>query len=449
MAVRHLSLFLCGLIAAPVMAQGALERSPRPQARASAEALPVVRAALVVEPARVLRPMLRPEGRATPEVVPVQASAQDAGLQRWIAGFRGRALNQGISAGVFDAAFRGVRYDPDVIKRDRNQAEFKKEIWDYLDVAVSQERLQKGAAAMRRHGRTLQQIESHYGVDRHIVAAVWGLESKYGENRGDLPIIQSLATLAYDGRRGAFFEKQLVAALKILQRGDTTPRNMTGSWAGAMGHTQFIPTSYQAYAVDATGDGKRDIWSDNPADALASTAAYLKQHGWVTGMPPLVEVRLPAGFNSGNASRKITRMPSDWARMGVTDVRGRPVRDYGSASILLPAGTRGAAFMIFKNFRVIERYNAADAYVIGVSQLGAQLAGGLPIQASWPRDPNSLNFEERKELQALLTRRGFDTGGVDGAIGANSIAAIIGFQRSAGLPQDGAPTKALLQRLRR
>lgn len=423
------------------------DRSPRPLART--EVAPQVQVALVAGPRVSLRPKVRGLAHEAPDVVTVQSSAADKGLRKWIKGFRGRALKQGISAGVFDRAFRGVRYDPEVIRRDRNQAEFKKEIWDYLDVAVSKERLTKGKRALRRHGNVLSRIERTYGVDKHIVTAVWGLESKYGEQRGDLNVIQSLATLAYDGRRGSFFEKQLVAALKILQRGDTSPRNMKGSWAGAMGHTQFIPTSYQAFAVDYTGDGRRDIWSDNPADALASTAAYLKRHGWVKGMPPLVEVRLPKGFKQAMASRKVVKMPSDWGKLGVKDMRGKAVPNYGSASILLPAGTKGAAFMIFKNFRVIERYNAADAYVIGVSQLAHQLRGGPAIQGKWPRDPNSLNFEERKELQQRLTRKGFNTGGVDGAIGANSIVAIKAYQRSVGLKADGKPTKTLLKRLRR
>ena len=217
----------------------------------------------------------------------------EAGFAAWVESFRPRALARGISEGVFDRAFKGAAYDPYVIEKDRNQGEFVKPIWEYLDKAVSDERVANGKKALRKYGRLLKQIEATYGVDKEIVTAVWGLESSYGANRGDLPLIQSLATLAYDGRRGGFFEDQLIAALKIIQAGNVAPRNMTGSWAGAMGHTQFIPTSYLAFAVDHDGDGKRDIWSDDPTDALASTAAYLARSGWKHSARWGIEVRLP------------------------------------------------------------------------------------------------------------------------------------------------------------
>ena len=199
-------------------------------------------------------------------------AASQQGFEGWIAGFRGRALAKGIDAAVFDKAFNGAEFDPGVIEKDRNQSEFTKTIWDYLDTAVSDVRIKNGKAALKKHRKLLEQIEARFGVEKEIVVAVWGLESAYGEYRGSLPLVGSLATLAYDGRRGSFFEAQLIAALKIIQAGNVTAAKMTGSWAGAMGHTQFIPTSYLAFAVDFTGDGKRDIWSDDPADALASTA---------------------------------------------------------------------------------------------------------------------------------------------------------------------------------
>ena len=278
--------------------------------------------------------------------------------------------------------------------------------------------------------------------------AVWGLESNYGANRGKNDIIQSLATLAYDGRRGKFFEGQLMAALKILQSGDTDPRGMTGSWAGAMGHTQFIPTSYLEYAVDFTGDGKRDIWSDDPTDALASTAAYLARFGWTRGQPWGVEVTLPPNFDFALASRKVTRTPANWARLGVMGVNGRAVSNYGPASILVPAGSQGVAFMVFKNFSVIERYNAADAYVIGVGHLSDRIKGDPPFAASWPREDRALTFSERKEVQQRLTARGFNTQGVDGRIGPNTRNAVRKFQRSQGLPPDGYTSFRLLETLR-
>ena len=392
-----------------------------------------------------LRPTARPvvENAIAPQTV-----AANRDFQNWIKGFRKRAVSQGITHKTLDRAFRSVTYDPEVIRRDRNQSEFTKSIWDYLDTAVSDKRIKNGKKALRAQRRRLQQIEATYGVDKEVVVAVWGMESSYGTYRGDMDVIRSLSTLAFDGRRGRFFESQLIAALKILQAGDVPPRKMTGSWAGAMGHTQFIPTSYLAYAVDFTGDGKRDIWSDNPSDALASTAAYLARFGWVKGQPWGVEVKLPRGFNYGLASRKIKKSPAQWSALGVKGINGRPVPNYGSGSILLPAGGNGAAFMVFKNFQVIERYNAADAYVIGVGHLSDRIKGGKPIQHPWPRNDRDLSFRERQELQQRLTQQGFDTRGVDGRVGPNTIAAVRAYQNANGLVPDGHPSLSLLKKLR-
>lgn len=376
-------------------------------------------------------------------------STANIGFDQWIAGFRGRAMSQGVSGATFDAAFRDVTYDTSVISRDRNQAEFSRTLWEYLDSAVSQTRIDNGRKALQQHGAVLAEIEARYGVDRHVVVAVWGMESNYGSNRGDLPLIGSLATLAYDGRRGAFFEEQLVAALKILQNGDTTADRMTGSWAGAMGHTQFIPTSYLSYAVDFRGTGRRDIWSDDPTDALASTAAYLANHGWNRNQPWGVEVRLPQGFDFAQTGKRTTLSPAQWAALGVRATNGQPVPDYGPASVLVPAGARGAAFMIFRNFTVISRYNAADSYVIGVGHLADRLRGGPAIQAGWPRGDRALLRAERQELQERLTQAGFSTQGVDGMIGQNTIEAIFAYQRARGLVPDGYPSVDLLDRLRR
>ena len=396
----------------------------------------------------VLRPQLRPSAVAEQASPQVSESAANAGFQQWIVGFRSRAQAEGISATTFNTAFRGVRYDPDVIRRDSNQSEFTKTIWEYLDSAASDTRVQNGKAALRDHRSKLDAIEARYGVEKEVVVAVWGLESAFGTFRGKNDVIQSLATLAYDGRRGAFFEAQLIAALKILQSGDTSPRNMTGSWAGAMGHTQFMPTSYLDYAVDFTGDGKRDIWSDDPTDALASTAAYLARFGWVKGQPWGVEVKLPRNFDYALANRKITRSPSEWAQLGIVGTDGKAVANYGSASILLPAGGQGAAFMIFKNFSVIERYNAADAYVIGVGHLSDRIKGGPSIAADWPRGDRALTFAERKEMQQRLTAAGFNTQGVDGKIGPKTLDAVRAFQKSKGLTADGYASLALLKALR-
>ncbi len=397
-----------------------------------------------------LRPISRPGqlGAAPEEAETLQPVASNSAFQAWINGFRSRAAAQGISTATFNQAFRGVEYDNDVIRRDRNQSEFTKTLWEYLDSAVSDSRVSNGRAALRQHRSRLNRIEATYGVDKEVVLAVWGMESNYGNHRGNMDVIQSLATLAYDGRRGRFFEQQLIAALKILQAGDVAPRKMTGSWAGAMGHTQFIPTSYLAYAVDFTGDGKRDIWSDDPSDALASTAAYLKRFGWVKGQPWGVEVKLPRGFNYSLASRSIKKSPADWARLGVTGMDGRPVPNHGTGALLLPAGANGPAFMVFKNFSVIERYNAADAYVIGVGHLSDRISGAGEFQAKWPRGDRSLTFRERQELQRRLTRAGFNTGGVDGKIGPNTLAAIRAYQSAKGLVPDGFASLGLLKHLR-
>ncbi len=392
-----------------------------------------------------IAPKPRPDGVA---LVLTQSQTSNIAFARWIDRFRQRARAAGIRESVLDQAFRGVRYNTDVITRDRNQSEFTKQIWDYLDSAASQTRVRNGKAALNENRRLLERIEARYGVEAEVVVAVWGLESAYGAYRGTTPIIEALATLAFDGRRGRFFEAQLIAALKIIQSGDVRPRDMQGSWAGAMGHTQFIPTSYLEYAVDFTGDGKRDIWSDNPADALASTAAYLARFGWTKGQPWGVEVRLPRGFDFGLTGERIKKSPRDWAAMGVRDTSGRIVPNHGRASILLPAGAQGAAFMIFDNFHVIERYNTADAYVIGVGHLSDRIAGAGPIRAGWPRDDRNLRFAEKKEMQQLLTKRGFDTDGVDGIIGPNTIAAIRRFQSSLGLIPDGYASFDILKRLR-
>lgn len=337
----------------------------------------------------------------------------NSGWDAWVAGFKGRAAAQGISQTTLNSAFRGAGYLPEVIERDRNQVEFKRSLEDYLAIAASDERITTGKQMLVRHAGTLSQIEAKYGVDKEVIVAVWGLESRYGARRGDVPVISAVSTLAYDGRRGAFFEKQLIAALRIIQEGDTSPANMTGSWAGAMGHTQFIPTSYLAYAVDFTGDGRRDIWSDDPTDSLASTAAYLARAGWVRGQP--------WGGEAGTVS-------------------GAPV------AVLQPQ-TPGPRIAVFRNFQVIKRYNNSDSYAIGVGHLSDRIAGGAPFQASFGPDATGLTLEDRKELQRRLTSAGYDTQGADGVIGKNTETAISAYQRANGLADTGKPSVELLRRL--
>ncbi len=370
-------------------------------------------------------------------------------FRRWIDRFRGRARACGIRDGILDAAFRGVRYSADVIRRDRSQPEFQRQVWDYLDAAVSDARVRDGRAALRANRPLLAEIEAAFGVEAAVVTAVWGAESDFGASRGDTPLIAALATLACDGRRAELFERQLVAALRIVQGGHMPPGRLRGSWAGGMGHAQFMPTTYLDHAVDFRGDGRRDIWSDDPADALASAASYLGHCGWRKGQPWGVEVALPRRFDPALADGRATKGVGEWTAMGVRDARGRRIPDHGPASVLLPAGLRGAAFMAFGNFRAMKRYNAADAYAIAVGHLADRLDGGGPFRSGWPRRDRALGRAAKAELQRLLTARGFDTQGADGIMGPNTADAVRAFQASRGLPPDGYASHEVLERLRR
>ncbi len=375
-------------------------------------------------------------------------AGSDIRLRRWIDRFRKRARAAGIRDGAFDAAFHGVRYNAGVIRSDRNQPEFTRRIWSYLDAVVSDARVRDGRAALQRNRRLLAEIEAKFDVETAILAAVWGAESDFGACRGDTPVIEALATLAFDGRRARFFEDQLIAALKIVQTRDISPKRLKGSWAGGMGHAQFMPTTYLDHAVSFRGEGRSDIWSDDPADALASTASFLRRCGWRKGQPWGMEVVLSRGFDLALADRRVRKTVDGWTAKGVRDARGRPIPDHGFASILTPAGVRGAAFMIFDNFHVIRQYNAADAYVIAVGHLADRLDGGEPIRSRWPRKDRNLGRAEKFEMQRLLTARGFDTQGTDGIIGPNTTDAIRAFQASRGLPPDGYASHDVLERLK-
>ncbi|MBA4325952.1 MAG: lytic murein transglycosylase [Rhodobacter sp.] len=377
---------------------------------------------------------------------PAPRAVPNAGWDAWVDGFKGRAVSQGIASGTVDAAFRGAGFLPEVIERDRNQTEFRRSLEDYLNIAASDERVAMGRQKYAQYASTLRAIESRYGVEGHVVAAVWGLESFFGTRRGTVPVISALSTLAYDGRRGAFFESQLVAALKILQAGDVPVPGMIGSWAGAMGHTQFIPTSYLAYAVDFTGDGRRDIWGEDPTDSLASTAAYLNRSGWTRGLPWGMEVVLPTGFDTGLLGRGKGRSAADWQGLGVRSADGRAL----AGGSIIAGGNGGGAphFLLTQNFATILRYNNAQNYAIGVGHLSDRILGRGPVQASFGPDASGLTQADRQELQRLLTARGFDTQGNDGVIGSRTKAAISAYQASVGLPVTGEPSLELLRRLR-
>ncbi|HUF86030.1 MAG TPA: lytic murein transglycosylase [Thermohalobaculum sp.] len=413
----------------------------------------IARAALAVS-------LLAPAGCADagnqPGAVPQPHERADgapaqAGFAAWRQDFRARALAAGISPGVFDDAFAGVAVNPRVLELDRHQPEFVRPIWEYLDRAVSPERIAQGRARAAEHAALLRQIEARHGVDAGVVAAIWGLESAYGENLGSLPVIESLATLAHDGRRRDFAEEQLIAALRIIQSGDVSPGRMVGSWAGAMGHTQFIPTSFEAYAVDHTGDGRRDVWAANPADALASTANYLARFGWEKGAPAVIEVALPAGFDYRLADDSTRRTAAEWEALGVRGKRAA-LAPADSVTLLLPAGAAGPAFAAYPNFRVIKRYNNATSYALAVALLAAELDPamrfGLSPALDWPRSDRPLSRGETEELQRRLTALGYPTEGVDGIIGPNTREAIRRFQANAGMTPDGYVSATLLQRVR-
>ena len=375
----------------------------------------------------------------------------DAGFQRWIANFEKTATSNGISRQTYRAVFAGVTEpDHDVIRSARFQPEFRDNAWDYMDNRVNEETVADGRRLAQQHKRLLDVIEQRFGVSRYIVLAIWSMESSYGkalEKPGSLKHVpQALATLAYlDERRAGFARQQLIGALKIVQAGHVSPKGLTGSWAGAMGHTQFMPTSYLEYAVDFTGDGRRDIWSDDPTDALASTAHYLRQNGWQPGQPWGAEVILPSGFDYNQVSKSVEKSGSQWTAMGVRTASGRPVP---SGAIIAPAGARGPAFVITQNFRAILKYNASDSYALAVSFLGDAIAGRPGIQGAWPRGDRTLSNSEKAEIQRLLMARGFDTGGADGKLGAKSVEAVKGFQRSRGMVPDGYADANLLALLR-
>ncbi len=376
---------------------------------------------------------------------PAQA---DEAFNQWLDAFRADAAAQGISQKTLDAALSGLSPDPDILEAQNNQAEFVKPIWDYLGSAVSQARIRKGQEQLRRYAEQFAAIEEKYGVDRHYVAAIWGMETSYGSFMGNKSVIRSLATLAYTGDRTTFGRNQLLAALRILDNGDIDVANMKGSWAGAMGHTQFIPTTYLDYAVDFTGDGTRDIWRAI-SDALASTANFLKEKGWNTGETWGYEVVLPEGFDYALADGGTQRTLAEWANFGITRPNGRPFpRPSDAARLIVPAGANGPAFLMINNFYVIKRYNNATAYALAVGHLADRLMGFGPIQQSWPTDEQPLARSERKELQQLLADMGFLRGEIDGIIGPQTQAAVREFQRSRDLVPDGFATKRLLEEMR-
>ncbi|KAF0229471.1 MAG: lytic murein [Beijerinckiaceae bacterium] len=410
-------------------------------AHAQAPAAPKAKAAAPKTQAAKAQASKTTAPKATPAAVPVS--------QGDFSGFISRlwpdAQRQGVSRKTFDAAFAGVTPDPSVIALTKKQSEFVKPIWSYLDSAISAARLERGRAAAEQYASVLADLERKYGVDRRAVLGVWGMETNFGSYTGSMDVIRSLASLAWRRYRDDFFRDELLVALRILEEGHVDRKAMRGSWAGAMGQTQFMPSSFMKYAVDYDGDGAKDIWSTVP-DALASTANYLASFGWEAGVPWGVEVTLPAGFDLASATG--SREFSTWGDAGVTRASGSALPRKGKASLFLPAGIRGPALLISENFRVIKKYNSSDAYALGVAHLGDRLLGGGAIRASWPRNDKRLSLEETKDLQRRLVAMGLPVGKIDGRIGEMSRDSVKKAQIRHGLPADGYPTHTLLARIR-
>ncbi len=378
------------------------------------------------------------------------ARADEPSFGEWLKGFRAEAAAAGIRSDVIDMAFDGVVMNQRVFELNDNQPEFSRSVWDYVDGAVSERRIADGLARVAENKALLERIEAEFGVDHEIVAAIWGLESSYGKLMGDHDVIGALATLGWKGRRTAYGREQLIGALKILQNGYATRDQLKGSWAGAMGQTQFIPTTYLVYAVDHGGDGQRNIWTDLD-DVFASTANYLAASKYVHGARWGVEIVLPEGFDFAMADASVRKPVIEWAGAGVSARRLNLATDIDPNTrgrIFLPAGARGPAFLVFENFEAILKYNQSTSYALAVSLLSDRIAGrNEPILAEWPRTDRALSLAERKALQQALKDKGFDPGPVDGVIGAGTKKALKAWQKSEGLPADGYASLETLTRL--
>ncbi|MGY9105527.1 MAG: lytic murein transglycosylase [Alphaproteobacteria bacterium] len=375
------------------------------------------------------------------------AYAQNANFQAFIESFRSQAIAEGISGDLYDRAMTGLTPNEREVRALNTQPEFTRPIWEYIEGAISQRRMDGGREQLAANTALFDGLESEYGVPREVLTAVWAMESNFGQVKGNYNLFQALATLAYDGRRQDFGRSQLIAALKISQQEGIDPSLMTGSWAGAFGHTQFIPTTFLAYAVDGDGDGVRDLWNSH-ADALASAASYLERSGWRANRDWGTEVKLPDGFNYALAGADVKRSISAWSAAGVRKItdEAMPASDV-QAEIILPAGAAGPAFLITGNFDAIMRYNPATSYALAISYLSDGLRGRPGILGAWPYGENQLSLRQRVTIQQGLGDLGFPTGGADGIIGPNTRQAIRDFQTSRGLTADGFPGAGLLTRI--
>ncbi|HEY4115518.1 MAG TPA: lytic murein transglycosylase [Rhizomicrobium sp.] len=400
-------------------------------------------AGATTEPARKSPPAAAPPISETK----VTAESQDAKFASFIRDFRGEAIAAGVTPEIYDRSMSGLRRDPRVEELNTQQPEFVRPIWQYLDSAVSPSRIKKGQEMLATYPTMLAKLEARFSVPKEILVAIWGEESAYGAAMGNFNMFDALATLAYDGPRKEFARHELIAAMKMEQQEHLSPSQMTSSWAGAFGQTQFVPSSFLQNAADGDGDGRKDLWN-SPADALASAANLLHQADWHMGEPCLYEVSLPKNFPYELTGDDAPRPMSEWKQLGVRTIYGDELPGTpAEGAIYLPAGARGPAFMVFHNFKVVLTYNNAAAYALAVCNLADHLRGGGQIVAQWPRDEQPLNQEDRVAFQTALKKLGYDPGAIDGVLGHKTRAALRDYQKDHHIPADGFPTKEMLERL--
>jgi membrane-bound lytic murein transglycosylase B len=377
-------------------------------------------------------------------VLPASANSADFVRSLWP-----QAEARGVSRVAFEQAFAGYSYSSKIMELTRKQPEFSQTVQQYIDRRVTNAQAAKGQAMRGEWAQTLAGAQQRWGVQPEVVLAIWGMETNFGGFMGGEHTIHALATLTEGGYRPDFFREELLTALRIISDGHVSANNMTGSWAGAMGHTQFMPTSFMKYAVDYNGDGRKDIWN-SVQDALGSTANYLHSFGWKQGETWGYEIRLPSGFDYARA-RQMERAPlSQWQAMGIQRVSGKPFpRPSDVGRLYMPAGANGPAFLLLPNFDVIKRYNNSDSYALAVGHLADRIIGGGSFGTPWPSGDYALSKQQRAELQALLVRAGFDAGTPDGVLGPKTRAAVLAYQARMGLPADGYISGRLLDRLKR
>jgi lytic murein transglycosylase len=376
------------------------------------------------------------------------AQADEAAFASCLAGLRDEAQVKGVSRAAYDAYTASLSPDMAVIGFLDAQPEFVTPIWDYLAALVDAERVADGRAMLAEWAPVLARVEAQYGVDPATVVAVWGVESNYGRNFGSRPLLTSLSTLSCFGRRQSFFRGEFFTTLRIIQDGHVSPERLTGSWAGAFGHTQFMPSTFMRLAVDFDGDGRRDL-VDSVPDALASTANFLKRAGWRSDLPWGFEVSLPRGMDVSGAGRRNKQPVAEWVARGVKRIDGAPLPvGKTPAALLLPAGSDGPVFLVTRNFDALHSYNAAESYGLAIAHLSDRLRGGPGFATPWPTDDPGLSRAERRELQQLLIARGHEIGEADGMIGARTREALKLEQTTLGLPADGRAGLRALQSLR-